>query len=61
MQKSNAKKQIIPDEIYKKARKNGIKDSTLKTRVFVLDWDMDLAATLRVNKGRKTKNRKKIC
>lgn len=59
--KSNDKKRIIPKEIYAKARENGINPSTLKTRVFMLKWDMDLAATLQANKGRKTnKNKKQI-
>ncbi|WP_179865345.1 hypothetical protein [Bacillus pseudomycoides] len=60
LKKSNDKKRIIPKEIYAKAKENGINPSTLKTRVFMLKWDMDLAATLQANKGRKTKTKKQI-
>lgn len=57
VKKSNDKKRIIPKEIYAKAKKNGINPSTLKTRIFMLEWDMDVAATLQANKGRKTKKK----
>lgn len=49
-ERRNEKNRIIPKEIYEKARKNGINNSTLKTRILMLNWDMDLAATKEVNK-----------
>lgn len=54
-EKRNEKNRIIPKEIYEKARGNGINDSTLKTRILMLNWDMDLAATKQVNKKYKAK------
>ncbi|MCI0767380.1 hypothetical protein [Bacillus sp. TL12] len=54
-EKNNENKRIIPKEIYAKARKNGINNSTLKTRILMLNWDMDLAATKQVNKKYRSK------
>ncbi|PGX01637.1 hypothetical protein COE40_18895 [Bacillus cereus] len=52
-ERNNSKKRIIPKDIYAKARKNGILDSTLQTRILVMKWDMDVAATKPVRKRKK--------
>ncbi|TCW59056.1 hypothetical protein EC917_101310 [Bacillus thuringiensis] len=53
VEKLNSKKRIIPKEIFDKARKNGICGSTLQTRILVMKWDMDVAATKPVRKKKK--------
>jgi hypothetical protein len=53
VERNNSKKRIIPKEIYAKSRKNGILDSTLQTRILVMKWDMNVAATRPVRKRKK--------
>lgn len=53
VKKTNDKRRIIPEAIYEKARNNGIHPSTLKTRILMLKWDMDLAATKQPGKNGK--------
>ncbi|PHE19207.1 hypothetical protein COF59_08235 [Bacillus pseudomycoides] len=42
MKEANAK---IPDECFEKALSNGISKPTLRTRIFILNWDMERATT----------------
>lgn len=54
-EKSRRVRSKIPYEIYVLAKKNGIAKNTLRSRILVLKWDMETAATLKASKGNRTK------